>query len=456
MTTPLGKNNRDYFDNKTFVGRYNECLELDSILKKERVCIVSGAAGIGKTAFVMHFLFEYKKESRDDVCITHLSDIQSQAVEWEAICGNEIIIVDDIDDILNFLRSSIYHYLLDTLADSLIFITRDSTRVPSIPSIILKALSQEEAFLLIDLELQDQIEKSGKEILISLSQSNPLLLQLLIHIYRDHSISIDEISYQWTLPENKKLLDCIIRTEIKLPILDKEELLFLQKLIVLGDIEISLLLRWSKEERSDQIIHRLINKGVVTLSNKHVIQTKAENRDYSIVEYESLTDIEESILSDMKNGISVDEKYPERIIEFIKEQDATVSFVADYYHLKFQKKNHEVNDVLKEVLLDVKALRVTQNETLVTVKNIEERTDDFYGFLCSILDQLKTISPDDTEVLEKLEELKNYALHPKKGLGERAYAAIGFLGSMASIASSPQGAQLLILLKDLFKLILMD
>ena len=396
---------------------------------------------------------------------TRLYGIQSQIYDWSDIYTKEVIVVDDIEDILFFLRSSLCDSLLRTPAKNLILITRDNSKDSSYPSIIIGSLRDSDAFLMTDLMLKGRISGYDRVALVEQSKGNPLFLQILIKIYTEYSIPINEIVYQWSLPENAEFLDLITQKPFVLPILNEEELVLLQILIILGDIDLDLFLRWSEIERSEVIVHNLVNKGIVYVLNNRILRTKVKYIDpmtykslqklkystFSDMVYKACIGTADNILCDMKHGLAVDDKYPERIMGFIREKDSGVAFVIDYYHLKYKvNDNNVVNSILREIAKDIKEIKYTSVETNATVKYIDQKTDDFYGFLCSILGQLQDMCPNDTEVLEKLEELRGYALHPQKGVGEKAYAAIGFLGSIASIAASPQGASLLNQLTEAF------
>ena len=121
------------------------------------------------------------------------------------------------------------------------------------------------------------------------------------------------------------------------------------------------------------------------------------------------------------------------------------------YAKNLDKLNESIHDSFKEIANYLRDINSTTLDTNSMVHGIDQKTDHFYEFLCSIVGQLQDMYPNDTEVLEKLKELEEYTLHPKIGVGDQLITTIGFLGSMASIQASPIANKLLELFTVLLK-----
>ena len=116
-----------------------------------------------------------------------------------------------------------------------------------------------------------------------------------------------------------------------------------------------------------------------------------------------------------------------------------------------QISSEDINIQFEKMIENYNKLLGVSLETNSRVYEIDRKTDDFYEFLCSILSMLRDVRPDDTEVIEKLEELKMFVHQSQKGVGNKAITVLGVLGSVASIASSPQAKELVELLIVFFR-----
>lgn len=424
---------------RDFAGRDKELQGLDIIFQKERICIVNGRPGIGKTYLIQQYI--ELKECEGSECL-YVHDRELNDFQEYRRRKISFLVVDDIDDINKFLVKKLD--LKQIAAQKVILITRNNVNtnlnypvltVGSMPSHELKKLIH-----VLSLELGLKISDIEEQKIKFISEGNPLIIRLILGLHKNNQYSLNEIINAFLDSKFKIFVSHFLKGYEELPVLSQEEYDLLLILLTLEDIDISLLLRWTGTTFNEEIIHSLIAKGVVSLIDGHVLaQTSLIGAFDNInVNYDKFYSIAQNMKKDILDNKKVEERYPLAIIRRIRRVDSAVDFVATFYENQYKERNSSIDEDLKLVLKELGYVHSKVDKIDETTENTSgkiEKIIDIQDKIYKIITQLSEEYQDNTEAMNNISELLDIARNPSNYNMERVSSIISFLGSMASIAS---------------------
>ena len=422
---------------KDFVGRKKELIRLEEILKEEKVCIINGLAGIGKTYLAQAFLEQKNCEGQETYYIHYHDPDHFSGLRDKVPC---YLVVDDILSIDRFLRSEHFLSISQTSVQNIILITRDSiSEDVKIPSITLRPMDYEDTHELIEALWGKKLSGDNEQRIFLLSEGHPLFIYLIFELNKEYPL--DEILRLISYPENMEVLARFVKREIEPVFLSRIEFDILLMILTLGDIDIKLLIRWSGVPSCKQIIEMLVHKGIVrkTVDGRiypHLVTIS--DYDDVIVAPDLYKDLMWNIKQDIVNGREIDERYPLAIIHRIMKTDDAVDFAATFYENRYEKKDVQFHEDMKSILKELGYIRQRTDIIDVNTRNIDRKVKIVITNqekIYEIISGLTEVYKDNAEAVQKIDELLEIVKNPSRSKLERANSIIGFLGSIASISS---------------------
>lgn len=355
----MKKNDMDFLE--TIVFRKVEADILGQMLSNNKVCIINGVAGIGKTYFVKMYA-----SSRENVVYIrdsqfHDFDLENRVIDYsfaKSITSNSLLIIDEIDeDINHYLNSSFFVALQKMSFQNIILITRQDVPKGKIPVLTLQPLTLEQTYELMKKTIGDKYPYTEQEQIARLSNGNPLILKVICSLMDTYS-NIDEIWEQLLLPENKRLIYPFTQKFNDTFLLDDSEIQTYVEILMFGKIEKSLLMRWDSRlnEKIEKDITTLMSKGIIS-SNNGLLYGNYLARDildeYPLC-YDYCTVISQNMKRDILNGMSVEDKYAIALISMLKNHYKFVDFIVVFYEQKIESQKKEgFNDLLIQILQEL-------------------------------------------------------------------------------------------------------
>ena len=185
----MKKNDMDFLE--TIVFRKVEADILGQMLSNNKVCIINGVAGIGKTYFVKMYA-----SSRENVVYIrdsqfHDFDLENRVIDYsfaKSITSNSLLIIDEIDeDINHYLNSSFFVALQKMSFQNIILITRQDVPKGKIPVLTLQPLTLEQTYELMKKTIGDKYPYTEQEQIARLSNGNPLILKVICSLMDTYS-----------------------------------------------------------------------------------------------------------------------------------------------------------------------------------------------------------------------------------------------------------------------------
>lgn len=276
-----------------------------------------------------------------------------------------------------------------------------------------------------------------------LSNGNPVMIQVICSLMSSYS-NIDEIWEQLSLPENKRLIYPFVQKACSIPKLNDSEIQTYVEILMFGKIEKSLLVRWdsrSKEE-IEKDITSLMAKGIISSDEGLLYGDYLAGDildDYPLC-YDYCVSISQNMKNDILNGISVDDKYAVALISTLKNHYEFVDFIVVFYEQKIEfQKEAGFTDSLTQILQSLGRLEGSIEKNVIPQvaridKNIEKLIK-IQNEIQTIINQLAVGLKDNEKALEVLEELSEIVKDPKKSKWDRVNSCVGFLGSVATLAT---------------------
>ncbi len=425
---------------KDFVGRYFELQELDRILHNERVCIVSGRPGIGKTYLTKQYLEIKEAEGLECLYLRYPYLNSNDIIDYPK---EEIsyLVVDDIDNINEFLSGELFFHL-KKLATSKILIIRsnDNTNL-NYPVIRVDSMSHAEIDEMINtwcLEIGYEMPVNDRIQIRLISEGHPLIIHLILELYKEYPLDgiINQLMYQ----DNRLIVSHFLREVKHLPALSNEEFDVLLILLIFKYIDINLFLHWYGNLSSETLIHSLVSKGFITISDNQVLVCSSiacEINDINL-NYDRLKIVAQNMKTDILDGKQVDNRYPLSIIQCIRRVDDAVDFVATFYENQYKQNNNSIGEDIKLILKELGYVHLQVDRIGESTERTYEKIEkvlDIQNKIYENINQLFEIYQDNVEAVNSLKELLTLAQKPSNVNIERVSSIIGFLGSIASIAS---------------------
>ena len=144
--------------------------------------------------------------------------------------------------------------------------------------------------------------------------------------------------------------------------------------------------------------------------------------------------------NDILNGINVDDKYAIALISTLKNHYEFVDFIVVFYEQKIEfQKEAGFTDSLTQILQRLGHLEGSIEKNVIPqVARIDENIEKFVetqNEIQTIINQLAVGLKDNKKALEVLEELSEIVKNPKKSKWDRVNSCVGFLGSVATLAT---------------------
>ena len=441
----MKKNDMDFLE--TIVFRKVEADILGQMLSNNKVCIINGVAGIGKTYFVKMYA-----SSRENVVYIrdsqfHDFDLENRVIDYsfaKSITSNSLLIIDEIDeDINHYLNSSFFVALQKMSFQNIILITRQDVPKGKIPVLTLQPLTLEQTYELMKKTIGDKYPYTEQEQIARLSNGNPLILKVICSLMDTYS-NIDEIWEQLLLPENKRLIYPFTQKFNDTFLLDDSEIQTYVEILMFGKIEKSLLMRWDSRlnEKIEKDITTLMSKGIIS-SDNGLLYGNYLARDildeYPLC-YDYCTVISQNMKRDILNGISVEDKYAIALISMLKNHYKFVDFIVVFYEQKIESQKKEgFNDLLIQILQELGYLEESIEKNVIPqVNRIDENFEklvETQNKIQIIINQLIVGLKDNEKALEVLEELSEIVKNPKKSKWDRVNSYVGFLSSVVTLTT---------------------
>ena len=445
MWNALNNNSMDALNKAVY--RKDETIMLERMLSHSKVCIINGVAGIGKTYFVKMYA-----SSRENVVYIrdsqfHDFDLENRVIDYsfaKSITSNSLLIIDEIDeDINHYLNSSFFVALQKMSFQNIILITRQDVPKGKIPVLTLQPLTLEQTYELMKKTIGDKYPYTEQEQIARLSNGNPLILKVICSLMDTYS-NIDEIWEQLLLPENKRLIYPFTQKFNDTFLLDDSEIQTYVEILMFGKIEKSLLMRWDSRlnEKIEKDITTLMSKGIIS-SDNGLLYGDYLARDildeYPLC-YDYCTVISQNMKRDILNGMSVEDKYAIALISMLKNHYKFVDFIVVFYEQKIESQKKEgFNDLLIQILQELGYLEESIEKNVIPqVNRIDENFEklvETQNKIQIIINQLIVGLKDNEKALEVLEELSEIVKNPKKSKWDRVNSCVGFLGSVATLAT---------------------
>ena len=441
----MKKNDMDFLE--TIVFRKVEADILGQMLSNNKVCIINGVAGIGKTYFVKMYA-----SSRENVVYIrdsqfHDFDLENRVIDYsfaKSITSNSLLIIDEIDeDINHYLNSSFFVALQKMSFQNIILITRQDVPKGKIPVLTLQPLTLEQTYELMKKTIGDKYPYTEQEQIARLSNGNPLILKVICSLMDTYS-NIDEIWEQLLLPENKRLIYPFTQKFNDTFLLDDSEIQTYVEILMFGKIEKSLLMRWDSRlnEKIEKDITTLMSKGIIS-SDNGLLYGNYLARDildeYPLC-YDYCTVISQNMKRDILNGMSVEDKYAIALISMLKNHYKFVDFIVVFYEQKIESQEKEgFNDLLIQILQELGYLEESIEKNVIPqVNRIDENFEklvETQNKIQIIINQLIVGLKDNEKALEVLEELSEIVKNPKKSKWDRVNSYVGFLSSVVTLTT---------------------
>lgn len=422
---------------KDFVGRKKELIRLEEILKEEKVCIINGLAGIGKTYLARAFLEQKNNEGQETYYIhyydsDHFPGLRDTVPRY--------LVIDDIIGIDSFLISEYFLSISQTSVQNIILITREniSTDV-KIPSITLYPMNYADTQEMILALWGKPLSEYDEQRLLLSSEGHPLFIRLMSELNKEYSL--DEIFHFISYPENMEILAQFVKSDTGPVILSRKELDILLVILTLGDISIDLFIHWSGDPSYKQIIETLALKRLIKITEDGHIYTHmaiASMFNNVRVDPDLYKDMMLNIKKDIVNGEEINERYPLAIIHRIRRTDDAVDFAATFYENRYEKNDVRFHEDVKLIFKELGYLRKRTDIIDLNTRNIDRKIkivitnqEKIDEIISGLLEAYK----DNAEAVQKIDELLEIVKNPSRSKLERANSIIGFLGSIASISS---------------------
>lgn len=429
------------------IDRNDETVMLEKILLKNKVCIINGMAGIGKTYFVKMYSYSHENVVYTKDYYFYNCNLENRIIDHsfaKSIKNNTILVIDDIDeDISSYVHSSFFANLKKIKLQNIILLTRQNIPQGEIPILTLRPFTLMQIYELIKIRTGNRYLHTEMEQIARLSNGNPVMIEVICLLMKRYS-NIDKIREQLSLPENKRLIYPFIQNILSTPVLNDSEKQTYVEIIVFGKIEKSLLMRWDSRlnEEIEKDIAALMTKGLISFDEGLIYG------DYLagdiLDDYPQCLDFFESISLNMKNdilnGISVDDKHAIALISMLKAHYEFVDFIVTFYEQKFEsQKEVGFTESLSQILQRLGRLEVSVEKNVIPQvakidKNIEKLVET-QNQIQSIINQLTVGFVDNKKALEALEDLSQLVKNPQKSKWDRVNACVGFLGSVATLAT---------------------
>ena len=432
---------------KTAVSRKDEIDMLEKTLSHNKVCIINGVAGIGKTYFAK--MYSYSRENviyiKDSYFYDH--DLENRVIDYsfaKSIKSNSLLIIDDIDkDINHYISSSFFVALQKMNPQNIILLTRQDVPQGEIPVLTLHPFTLTQTYELIKKSIGNRYLHTEMEQIARLSNGNPVMIEVICSLMNSYS-NIDEIWEQLSLPENKRLIYPFAQKTCSVPLLNDSEIQTYVEILMFGKIEKSLLMRWDSRsnEEIEKDITSLMTKGIISSDEGLLYGDYLAGDildDYPLC-YDYCVSISKNMKSDILNGISVDDKYAIALISTLKNHYEFVDFIAVFYEQKIEsQKEAGFTDSLTQILQRLGRLEGSIEKNVIPqVARIDENIEklvETQNEIQIIINQLAVGLKDNEKALEVLEELSKIVKNPKKSKWDRVNSCVGFLGSVATLAT---------------------
>lgn len=432
---------------KEAVGRQEETVQLEKILLHNKVCIINGMAGIGKTFFVKMFSYSQKNVVYIHDCVFYNNNLESRVIEFsvaKTIKNNSLIIIDDIVKNINLYISSTFFTNLQKMnPKNIILITRQDVFQSEVPVLTLHSFTLAQSYELIKKITDDKYSGTEIEQIARLSNGNPVMIQVVCSLLNRYK-NIDEVWKQLLLKQNKSLIYPYTQKVCNISRFNDSEIQTYAEILMFGKIEIGILKHWDSrlDEEIEKDIASLIEKGVISYDGISLYGDYLAGDildDYPLF-YKQCISIANNMKNDILNGTTVEYKYAIALISTLKEHYEFVDFIIAFYEQKmeFQKKSDFTNS-LTQILQSIGRIEETLDKNvIVQIAKIDENIEKLIGIqneIQFIINQLAVELKDNEKALEVLEELSAAVQNPKKSKWDRVNACVGFLGSIATLTT---------------------
>ena len=326
---------------KTAVSRKDEIDMLEKTLSHNKVCIINGVAGIGKTYFAK--MYSYSRENviyiKDSYFYNH--DLENRVIDYsfaKSIKSNSLLIIDDIDvDINHYISSSFFAALQKMNPQNIILLTRQDVPQGEIPVLTLHPFTLTQTYELIKRLIGNRYLHTEMEQIARLSNGNPVMIEVICSLMNSYS-NIDEIWEQLSLPENKRLIYPFVHKTCSIPLLNDSEIQTYVEILMFGKVEKSLLMRWDSRsnEEIEKDITSLMTKGIISSDEGLLYGDYLAGDildDYPLC-YDYCVSISKNMKNDILNGINVDDKYAIALISTLKNHYEFVDFMNKKLNFK--------------------------------------------------------------------------------------------------------------------------
>lgn len=435
---------------KTAVSRKDEMDMLEKMLLHNKVCIINGMAGIGKTYFVKMYLYSCENVVYIRDSYFYNRDLENRIIDQsfaESIKSNSLLIIDDIvEDINLYIHSAFFDVLQNLNAKNIILLTRQNIFQSEIPVLTLHPFTLMQTYELIERTIGNKYLHTEMEQIARLSNGNPVLIGVICSLLNSYS-NIDEIWEQLLVEENKRLIYPFIQKVCSIPKLNDSEIQTYVEILMFGKIEKCLLKRWDARlnEEIEKDIASLIAKGAISYDGRSLYGDYLAGDildDYPLC-YDYCISIINNMRDDILNGISVDDKYAIVIISTLKEHYEFIDFIVVFYERKIEsQKKTEFTNMLTQILQNLGRIEDSMEKNVIPQVARIERIDENVEKLIEIQNEIQTIINQlsiglkgNEEALKVLEELSEVVKNPKKSKWDRVNSCVGFLGSVATLAT---------------------
>lgn len=446
----MGNNQNNVDFGKMAVSRKEETVRLKKMLLHNKVCIINGMAGVGKTYFAKMYSCSHKNVIYIGDYFFHNYDLENRVIEssFERIINSSsLLIIDDIVEDINLYMNSVFFTDLKQMnPKNIILITRQDVCQSEVPVLTLHPFTLVQTYELIERITDNRYLDTEVEQIVRLSNGNPVMIQVVCSLLNNYS-NIDEIWEQLSLEQNKRLISPFAQRDCNIPVLNDSEMQTYAEILMFGKIEICLLKRW------DSRINEEIEKDITSLIAKKAISCDgtAVFGDYlagDILDnyhfcYDYYVSIANNMKDDILNGISVEDKYAIALISALKSRYGFVDFIVLFYEQKIEsQKKLEFTNELTRILQGIDYIKESLDKNIIPQVAKIEKMDENIESLIWIQDKIQVIIAQlDVELkgngkaVEILDELSEIVKNPKKTKWDRVNSCIGFLGSIATLST---------------------
>lgn len=408
--------------------------KLIDLISKEKVCVISGKAGMGKTSMISYVTRKLEKYAivKDSVYeFTTLKSIIQSCDKGETL----VVFLDgDNPNLADLVRWS-KKLTQDNDQIRIVISTRENS-LPDIgcPVILLKTFNRVQTMQY--LKLTTNLSDDYAEVIWEYTNGFPLLLALVAGVCYENNISLD------------KFLEILSETEIKEQIQglviskkstakttgDAREVLF--QVIHLGPIDVEKLTEWNKTKSIDDIIQLLKENGYVTICENCVYNTPKDMK-FSDLEKKRYTYALADVFIGDKEGKIKSEEDIQKVAYLLADSDVYCEFVTEYYKKQVEViKQSDEHEITRKLILSLFAK--TQDSISIIgdkVDQVAATIDSFQQKIIEDIDKIRNCQDANADITSKLDQLVEIVKNPKKRKREVASEILGVLGSVASIAS---------------------